>query len=354
MQPNQQEAITYYPWFDWLRFFLALTVCLYHNGTFTWHSSGNFAVQVFFALSGWLIGNILLNTEKSDLPRFYFNRALRIWVPYFFALGLLVAASLLHDPITPKWLEIVFYKITFVYNLFAIQQLDTYKSLFPLQGTGNHFWSVNAEEQFYLLSPLLLVLLPARFGKNILTWVFIAICAIISQTYASIVLGVFCAVIVKKFGSFYLTNYSRIAFCFVLLITTFLMYKPELYMLCAPFCAICIVMLLAVQGRQSALGKIAGGISYPLYMNAWVVGITLNFIFKHLHIDAPLTMQIINPIVSVIFATIIYWFVDKKVLAMRSALYTPARAQAITFIAYASVFIGICGGFAMQLNPAAN
>jgi len=33
----------------------------------------------------------------------------------------------------------------------------------PLKGTGNHFWSINAEEQFHLFAPLLLTIF-ARFG----------------------------------------------------------------------------------------------------------------------------------------------------------------------------------------------
>lgn len=99
MQKNQ-----YYPWFDWLRALLAIAVMFTHEGLSPWNQSGNFAVQVFFALSGWLIGGILLKISLKDLPRFYFNRALRIWAPYYIALLLLITASLLKEPITLKWL----------------------------------------------------------------------------------------------------------------------------------------------------------------------------------------------------------------------------------------------------------
>ena len=140
----------YYPWFDWLRLGLACTVMVSHSGLL-WSQAGNFAVQVFFALSGWLIGGILLQLREDELPRFYFNRALRIWCPYFLALGLLITASLtLRDTPTYKWSEFVFYKSTFVYNLFGPPQLAQHQAEMPLAGTGNHFWSVNAEEQFYL------------------------------------------------------------------------------------------------------------------------------------------------------------------------------------------------------------
>ena len=50
----------YYPWFDWLRLLLACVVLFGHEGPIGWRNAGNFAVQVFFALSGWLIGGQLV------------------------------------------------------------------------------------------------------------------------------------------------------------------------------------------------------------------------------------------------------------------------------------------------------
>src|SRR5450759_3071605 len=119
MEPSTKRGVkaSYYPWFDWLRLALAAMVLLSHEGLIEfWPQAGNFAVQVFFALSGWLIGGLLFNLPRHELPRFFFNRALRIWCPYFFALGLLVAVSLLREPVTPKWTEFVFYDATSVYN----------------------------------------------------------------------------------------------------------------------------------------------------------------------------------------------------------------------------------------------
>ena len=93
---------TYYPLFDWLRIALATVVALSHDQVIRWTSSGNLAVQVFFALSGWLIGGILLETSPRNLARFWFNRATRIWIPYAVGLAILLGVSVLHDPITRK------------------------------------------------------------------------------------------------------------------------------------------------------------------------------------------------------------------------------------------------------------
>ena len=113
----------YYPFFDWLRGLLAITVMFTHEGLIGWALSGNFAVQIFFALSGWLIGSILIKLEPSKLTQFYFNRAVRIWIPYYFALILLILASLIREPVTDKWIEFIFYKFSFVYNIFGAPQL---------------------------------------------------------------------------------------------------------------------------------------------------------------------------------------------------------------------------------------
>ena len=74
MTDGQRQASapdSYYPWFDWLRFVLANVVMLVHFGIIRgWSHAGDFAVQAFFALSGWLIGGLLLEQSRSgSAPR---------------------------------------------------------------------------------------------------------------------------------------------------------------------------------------------------------------------------------------------------------------------------------------------
>ncbi|SRR6266851_1166741 len=169
----QREIVTtqnpiYYPAFDYLRITLATAVAAGHADLITWSQAGNLSVQVFFALSGWLIGGILLRSSPDDLPRFYFNRAARIWIPYFVAVAILIVVSLLRDTVTTKWIEIIFYKITFVYDFFGPPQLAEFGNAMPLKGTGNHLWSICAEEQFYLVAPIFITLLP--LGRRIWPW----------------------------------------------------------------------------------------------------------------------------------------------------------------------------------------
>ncbi|MEO7337392.1 MAG: acyltransferase, partial [Caldimonas sp.] len=237
------HASRYFPWFDWLRFTLASTVMLGHFGLLrNLPNSGNFAVQVFFALSGFLIGGILLKLRRDDLPRFYFNRAIRIWVPYYLALLFLVMASLLrHEPVTAKWLEFVAYKATFVYNLFGPPQLATSVRAMPLAGTGNHFWSVNAEEQFYLLAPVLLVLASPWFGRRLLVWIPLALVAWVTDVYAAIVFGVVAAMLLQRYPGFHLSRVARAVLVAVIAFSWFANLHTAHYRLIAPWCGIAVV-----------------------------------------------------------------------------------------------------------------
>src|SRR5712672_2237473 len=148
---SRSLAAKHFPALDYLRFVISLLVLTGHAGLFRGKDIGLDSVQIFFALSGWLIGGILLRTKPSDLPKFYFNRAARIWIPYIIGILLLVSASLMKDRVTTKWFEIFFYDLTFVYNLFVTPLIDSLISVLPLAGTGNYVWSLCAEEQFYLL-----------------------------------------------------------------------------------------------------------------------------------------------------------------------------------------------------------
>ncbi|MFL6720590.1 MAG: acyltransferase family protein, partial [Sphingomonas sp.] len=201
---EQSEKTGSFPLFDWLRFVLASSVALSHEGVLRWQFAGNFAVQVFFALSGWLIGGILLKTKFSELPRFYYNRGTRIWIPYVFAVAAIYGLSAVRDPLTVHYFKFLFYDLTFTHNWF-IPKIASVIATMPLKGTGTHFWSISVEEQFYLAAPLLIVLLP--FGRSIIFWVLIAAFANLSQSwYGSISLGVLAAVVRLKVGDWQLTR----------------------------------------------------------------------------------------------------------------------------------------------------
>lgn len=137
------------PHLDGLRFFAFLAVFLFHannngEGPFAFGSDG---VLLFFALSGFLITRILMQSESGaighDLRIFYIRRTLRIFPLYYAALILLMIADKLPDS---TW------HLFYAYN---IRMFTAQVSAGP-----SHFWSLCVEEQFYLSYPLIFYFLP--------------------------------------------------------------------------------------------------------------------------------------------------------------------------------------------------
>jgi peptidoglycan/LPS O-acetylase OafA/YrhL len=336
----------YFPAFDWLRGVLAITVMLGHDHVITWPPAGNLAVQVFFALSGWLIGGILLQTSSAGLTRFYFNRAVRIWVPYGLALVLLVSASLLRDKVDGKWIEFVFYKLTFVYNWFGTQQLAIADRM-PLDGTGNHFWSVNAEEQFYLFAPLLMVLLPAAIGRARALWLLVAAAAWVTQFYASIAFGVLAAVLHHHRPGLFRLPGAKVLLVGVVAGTGVAIAGGFHYMFVVPFFSVGVVLLLAVEGRRQPFGAIVGGMSYPLYLNHWIGVFVGNAVLRPLGIVEPIVRHSFAAAFNIALAVALYWYVDRWLLARRAQFYTPARGTFATWVAYSGIALGVVVGWTL-------
>lgn len=105
---------------------------------------GVYGVDLFFVLSGWLIGGLYwrekLRLGSVDVPRFWVRRWCRTLPPYFIVLVLVYAASLAVSSRDFDWRYLLF-----------LQNYQTRVDWFPVS------WSLCVEEHFYLLLPLLLM-----------------------------------------------------------------------------------------------------------------------------------------------------------------------------------------------------
>lgn len=153
---------SYRPDIDGIRSLAILSVVLYHAGL-RQVPGGYTGVDVFFAISGYLIGGHILSEIRAGTFRFsnfYRNRAKRILpAVYVVLLGVLVVGLVLLSPhelrdlakftffTTVSTSNIMFWKTT---GYFA-----TNADLNPLLMT----WSLGVEEQFYLIIPLILVVI---------------------------------------------------------------------------------------------------------------------------------------------------------------------------------------------------
>ena len=127
---------------------------------------GRWGVQLFFYISGFIITYLLLQEEeihgKIHLQRFYFRRALRILPVYWtYLLTLFVVGTALDS--LPPWPDFLS-ALTFTVGVWRAWGHHCAWVL-------AHFWSLAVEEQFYLLWPPIMVLLP----RTIRAWFLLAI-----------------------------------------------------------------------------------------------------------------------------------------------------------------------------------
>jgi Predicted acyltransferases len=119
-------------------------------------------VDLFFVLSGLLIGTqVWREVERSgtiDIPRFLLKRGLRIWPLYFVVLTLLAVTG--NDVRWPDW--------TFLSNYV--------ETAYPRS------WSLSTEEQFYILVPLLLLVVARLLPRDRQVWPILGLLVLVPIT----------------------------------------------------------------------------------------------------------------------------------------------------------------------------
>lgn len=323
------ERATYYPYFDYLRAVAALGVFVSHadRNHILPSDLGNACVQVFFALSGFLIGGILLGSDRTDLPRFYYNRAVRIWIPYAIAIGILALVTAIKQGFSdPKVLEFFFYMVTFVYNWFGPPQLAEFAHRMPLDGTANHFWSICVEEQFYLVAPFFIL-----FFNRAALLVGLACAALLSPGYfASISLGVLLALLGPSISLLALAFLGGVIGLY-----------DESYQIAAPAFSVCIVGLLARAGTQTTFGKVVGGASYPFYLNHWIGLFAINTASR---LGAPFMLSwLFGLVIAIAIGVAHYLIIDRAIASNRDRWFSARVGILVCVGAFGLVAIGFVG-----------
>jgi peptidoglycan/LPS O-acetylase OafA/YrhL len=168
------------PELDGLRAWAILAVFCVHFGPSGYPISDAMAlgwsgVDLFFAVSGFLITGILLSLRTHDSPykTFYWRRALRIFPPYYLALVLIQLLTVLHGEKQTRNEQIAaWFLLSSLGHGFSLSVMCSHllhggfrvlaKPLFHHSFREFHygkavFWSLSVEELFYLLwAPVIL------------------------------------------------------------------------------------------------------------------------------------------------------------------------------------------------------
>jgi len=169
MHTGERWRLGHRPGLDGLRAVAVLMVVAAHFDQGQVTLGGVMGVTVFFTLSGFLITSLLLaeheKTGRIDRWAFYRRRALRLFpaLAVMLAMVCLLTAGGFPTDVRPGMVASV---VGYVSNWFL---MGTRIDGVTQWGALGHTWSLAIEEQFYIVWPLLVILL-ARRGRRAVFW----------------------------------------------------------------------------------------------------------------------------------------------------------------------------------------
>ena len=163
------RGIRYIPAIDGLRAVAVIAVMLYHLG-FTWIPGGFLGVDLFFVISGYVITRLLLDSiQRSgglDLRAFYKARIRRLFPPLVFMIFVTIIYISIWAPETMRrFISDSPFALLGGMNWWLVFRQTDYFDTISRPPLLQHTWSLGVEAQFYLIWPLILLLVLRQFGK---------------------------------------------------------------------------------------------------------------------------------------------------------------------------------------------
>lgn len=201
-------------------------------------SNGTLGVNFFFVLSGFLITYLLIAekdiTNTINIKKFYIRRVLRIWPLFYFN----VLFGFIAFPIIKAFFgETSIENADFRYYLTFFTNFDIIKNGEADSSMLNVLWSVSIEEQFYLIWPILLLVIPMRFYNNFF-FATILVATFLSSFFklngvhtitcsSNLIIGsIFAYAAFKKNKLFFkVKNFQKLTIIFIYIITAILIFS---------------------------------------------------------------------------------------------------------------------------------
>ena len=167
-----QRGIRYIPAIDGLRAVAVIAVMLYHLGV-SWIPGGFLGVDLFFVISGYVITRLLLDSiQRSgglDLRAFYKSRLRRLLPPLAF---MIVTTTLFIGVWAPDTIKRLLtdtpFALTGIMNWWLVFEQQDYFESIGRPPLLQHTWSLAVEAQFYLIWPLILLLVLRQLGRKVI------------------------------------------------------------------------------------------------------------------------------------------------------------------------------------------
>lgn len=376
--------LKYRPDIDGLRAIAVLAVIFFHLD-YSFFKGGYIGVDVFFVISGFLISQIIysktLNNEFSFI-NFYKKRILRIFpvlfvliiiclcVGYFVLLdeeysdlGLSSLASALFIPNILYW---------FKTGYFEIEAEST-----PLL----HLWSLGVEEQFYILFPLFVFLIVAKFNKKYIIYstillIFLSFYINVKYTSLDITFSFYMlfsrawelmAGFILTLSLYHIRNLNKyvaeflsiiglsLIFCSIYYLDTTILF-PGYYAI-LPVLGSMLVIFSGSFEQKTVVEKILsyrylvliGLISYSLYLWHWPLAVFLKMVYSSLYINEIIIIS--SFLLSVISYVLIEQpFRDKGFIKLTSGFKLFSLIIMAVLILIASISIFKNDGFPDRLS----
>lgn len=366
---------------DGLRAVAILPVVLYHFGV-SGLSGGFVGVDVFFVISGFLIGGILWeelrDTGRLRLGRFFLRRIRRLAPAYYvMALATLVVGWIILLPYEFREFGKELISATvYLSNVFFYTRTGYFDELGE-ERILLHTWSLSVEEQFYLVLPLVLLLLirwPRILpwvlgGLAILSFVACLIMTDLSQSAAfylfpfrawELLAGVMLAIVGREASLSWRVHPALSWAGLALILATMVLMEPgdSFPGLWAALPVLGTVLIIANGQDKNPVNQLLttrgalffGGISYSLYLWHWPI-VTL----ARYYTDAPLDLKQSGALIalSVVLAWLSTRFIEtpmrKGWLSWKILLSGYLVSSAATLAIAALIYLG--DGLIMRFPP---
>ena len=167
---TSSNRLSYITGLDGIRAVAVMAVLFYHANA-PWALGGFLGVETFFVLSGFLITSLLLAEWQSrgriSLKNFWVRRARRLLPAVWLLLAVLpIVAVFFGRDALPRLKEDIPAALLYITNWVYVVREVPYFEAFGRPPLLQQLWSLAVEEQFYLLWPLLLVVLLRTVKQN--------------------------------------------------------------------------------------------------------------------------------------------------------------------------------------------